>query len=147
MTLNVTSNARVLYRTFPMLVEMPRTGVNRTDNEVSARSISQSKVEESSMGVKVKTGGRKAGIPNRSTAELKQAAQQYTQQALATLAWVMANSQSDQARIAAARELLDRAYGKAMQAAEVKAPARIAKASSIPLPLYDAALKKALAEY
>ena len=63
-----------------------------------------------------KTGGRVKGVPNKATREIKALAQQYTDQALATLVQVMQASESDAARVAAARELLDRGYGKSTQA-------------------------------
>jgi hypothetical protein len=63
-----------------------------------------------------KTGGRTAGTPNKTTAEIRDVARQHADAALAELARILTNSVSDTARIAAARELLDRAYGKAPQA-------------------------------
>lgn len=63
----------------------------------------------------VKTGGRKKGTPNKSTEEIKTIAQQYGADAIKTLATLMQTSDSDTAKIAAARELLDRGYGKSAQ--------------------------------
>lgn len=63
-----------------------------------------------------KTGGRRKGTPNRATADVKAAAQKYTQEALDTLALLMRGAESEQARVSAARELLDRGHGKAPQA-------------------------------
>src|SRR3954447_26264846 len=68
-----------------------------------------------------KTGGRHAGTPNRSTAEIKEIAQQYGPAAVAVLAQLSGlvkgypSAESETARIAAVRELLDRGYGKATQ--------------------------------
>jgi hypothetical protein len=62
-----------------------------------------------------KTGGRTKGTPNRATAEIKALAQEYGALAIETLANLMATATSEQARVAAARELLDRAYGKPAQ--------------------------------
>lgn len=59
-----------------------------------------------------KTGGRKAGTPNRSTAEVKALAQQYGAAALEKLAWLMHNAESDMTKLMACKEILDRAYGK-----------------------------------
>jgi hypothetical protein len=59
-------------------------------------------------------GGRQKGVPNKVTAELKDLARQYTQDALDALVEVV-RGESDAARVAAARELLDRGYGKASQ--------------------------------
>lgn len=63
-----------------------------------------------------KTGGRVKGVPNKATREIKALAQRYTDDALKTLVQVMQSSESDAARVAAARELLDRGYGKSAQA-------------------------------
>lgn len=61
---------------------------------------------------RVKTGGRKPGTPNKATASIRDIARQYTDQAVRTLVKVLSD-ESAAARVAAARELLDRAYGKA----------------------------------
>lgn len=63
-----------------------------------------------------KTGGRKAGTPNRSTAQIKDLAQKYAPDALAELARLAKGAESEAARVAACREILDRAYGRAPQA-------------------------------
>lgn len=60
-------------------------------------------------------GGRVKGVPNKATAEIKTIARQYTGQAIATLAEIMVNGQSEAARVAAVNALLDRAYGKPSQ--------------------------------
>ena len=61
----------------------------------------------------MKTGGRQAGTPNKSTADMREAAQQYTADALQTLVDVMQDAgQPAAARISAATAILDRAYGK-----------------------------------
>lgn len=52
----------------------------------------------------------------RSPAEIRDAAREHGPAALTELARIMTSSQSDAARIAACREILDRAYGKAPQA-------------------------------
>lgn len=60
-------------------------------------------------------GGRQKGTPNKATRDLKELAREYTAEALTTLEEVMKASESDAARVAAAKELLDRGYGKAAQ--------------------------------
>ncbi len=61
--------------------------------------------------------GRVKGTPNKSTAEVKALASQYSEEALRVLASIMRNTYADErARIAAAKELLDRAHGKPPQA-------------------------------
>lgn len=67
----------------------------------------------------VKTGGRVKGTPNKATADIKALAQQFGPEAIQELATLMTTSESHQARIAAAKELLDRGYGKAMQGVEL----------------------------
>lgn len=63
-----------------------------------------------------KTGGRKAGTLNKATIEVKEAARQYAPAALNRLYEIMENGGSDAAKVSAAREILDRAYGKSTQA-------------------------------
>lgn len=62
-----------------------------------------------------KTGGRQKGVPNKVTAELREAAQVYTAAALQELARLATHAKSETARVAACRELLDRAHGRAPQ--------------------------------
>jgi len=66
--------------------------------------------------------GKPKGTKNKSTAEVKELAQTYGAGALTTLATIMRNSDNDQARIAAAKELLDRGYGKVTQPMEHSGP-------------------------
>jgi hypothetical protein len=63
-----------------------------------------------------KTGGRKKGTPNKATADIKALAQSYTNEAVMALAGIMRSSDSDAARVAAVKELLDRGHGKVPQA-------------------------------
>ncbi len=65
-----------------------------------------------------KTGGRIAGTPNKSTAEIRELAGQYGPTALAELARLSTNANSEQARVSACKEILDRAYGKSTQVME-----------------------------
>lgn len=62
-----------------------------------------------------KTGGRKAGTPNKATAEIKDIAKQHGPAAIARLADLMMTATSEAAQVAAANSLLDRGYGKAAQ--------------------------------
>lgn len=65
--------------------------------------------------------GRKAGTPNKATAELKHLATAYTEEAVQTLAEVMRDKETPaQARVAAANALLDRGYGKPRQELEIQ---------------------------
>jgi hypothetical protein len=62
-----------------------------------------------------KTGGRAAGTPNRATADLKTVAREYGPRVIEKLWGICEKGESDQAKINAARELLDRGYGKPAQ--------------------------------
>jgi hypothetical protein len=62
--------------------------------------------------------GRPKGSLNRATAEVKKAAQKYTNKALKTLAKIMENGEQESARVAAAKELLDRGFGRPSQSVE-----------------------------
>lgn len=60
--------------------------------------------------------GRPKGARNRVTADIKALAQTYGPDAIDTLAEIMMNEEHPpQARVAAARELIDRGFGKATQ--------------------------------
>lgn len=64
-------------------------------------------------------GGRQKGTPNKVTADVRALAQEYGPRAIATLASIMENEeQPAPARVSAAKELLDRAYGKSPQPIE-----------------------------
>ena len=59
--------------------------------------------------------GRKPGTPNKITAEIKELAHQYGPDALQELFRLAKHAESEQARVAACKEILDRAYGKSVQ--------------------------------
>ena len=65
-----------------------------------------------------KTGGRLKGTPNKVTVAVREAALQHAPEAIAELARLMKKGESEQVRIAACREILDRAYGKTRQSVE-----------------------------
>jgi hypothetical protein len=67
------------------------------------------------MALGKKTGGRKRGTPNKATADVRSMAKEYGAAAIERLADLMKNAESEQAQIAAAKELLDRGYGKSTQ--------------------------------
>jgi hypothetical protein len=68
-----------------------------------------------------KTGGRKAGTPNRVTADIRALAQRHGPDAVAALVDLMHNAERDETKLAAASALLDRGYGKPTQAIEAGA--------------------------
>ncbi len=59
-----------------------------------------------------KSGGRKKGVPNKATAEIREHAQRYTVEALEGLAQIARESSSDAVRVSAWNALLDRGWGK-----------------------------------
>ncbi len=67
-----------------------------------------------------KTGGRQAGTPNKATAEIKEVASQYGEEAIEKLVELMRGADNPQVQRAAAEALLDRGYGKPSQAVDVK---------------------------
>lgn len=64
------------------------------------------------MALGEKTGGRQPGTPNKATAEVRALARNYAPAAMAELARLSTEAQSEQARVSACNSLLDRAYGK-----------------------------------
>ena len=60
--------------------------------------------------------GRKKGSRNKVTKDVRELAQKYGPDAVKEIARSATNAESESARVAAIRELLDRAYGKAPQA-------------------------------
>jgi hypothetical protein len=59
--------------------------------------------------------GRPKGARNKITAEVKALAQTYAPAAIKELARLSTEAESEAARVAASKEILDRAYGKAVQ--------------------------------
>lgn len=78
------------------------------------RSIDPSNLEPNRK--RAKTGGRQRGSLNKTTRDIKALAGKHTPEALNTLVSVMQASESDAARVSAAKELLDRAHGRPAQA-------------------------------
>lgn len=66
--------------------------------------------------------GRPKGALNKATADVKVAAREYSDKALLTLAEIMDSPEHPAAaRVSAANSILDRAYGKAVQAVDLEA--------------------------
>lgn len=61
-------------------------------------------------------GGRKAGTPNKATAEIKALAAQHAPAIVKELVRLATKAKNEATRVAAGKELLDRAFGKAPQA-------------------------------
>jgi hypothetical protein len=73
-----------------------------------------------------KAGGRKAGVPNKSTVDIKLIAREMTPAATERLAQLL-KSDNEAVALGAVKEVYDRAYGKATQivAGDEEAPLRI----------------------
>ena len=69
-------------------------------------------------GGKREGAGRKQGVPNKANAEIKAAAQKHTAEAIKIIAKLMKEGESEQVRLAAAKEIIDRGHGKPMQSVE-----------------------------
>ncbi len=65
--------------------------------------------------------GRKKGVTNRATRDVKEAAQRFTAKAIATLADLLTNA-DPKVRGLAAREILDRGHGKPVSPTELSGP-------------------------
>lgn len=63
--------------------------------------------------------GRPAGVPNRITRPVKELAASYGPASIARLVQLRDGAASEQVRFAAAKELLDRAYGRPRQEIEM----------------------------
>jgi hypothetical protein len=65
---------------------------------------------------KVPGSGRKPGTPNKATLEVREHAKGYGPKVIEGLFNIFETSNSDAARVAAGREILDRGYGRPPQA-------------------------------
>ena len=77
--------------------------------------------KSSEHGGKRRGAGRKAGTPNKVTADIRELAQRYGPESVEELARLAKEAQSEQARVEAIKEILDRAYGKSKQSVDVNA--------------------------
>ena len=60
-------------------------------------------------------GGRKPGSPNKSSMEIRELVRQHAPDVVIELARLAQEAVSEQARVSAIKELLDRGYGKSPQ--------------------------------
>lgn len=63
--------------------------------------------------------GRHKGAANKATAEVKALAQAYTADVITRLAYLALKAESEQAQVAACKELLDRGHGRSVQSVNV----------------------------
>jgi hypothetical protein len=82
-------------------------------------------------GGKREGAGRPSGARNTVGADLREAAREYTPEALETLRSICKSAASESARVAAASAILDRAYGK--PAATVHAVGDVTHRQAAPL--------------
>ena len=78
------------------------------------------KIEPKKNGGRRPGSGRKKGVPNKVTSEVRSLAQQYGAEVIEMLVDLARNGEAENTRVAAGRELLDRAYGKPTQYEETK---------------------------
>ena len=67
------------------------------------------------VGGKRPGAGRPLGSPNKITRPIKELAADHSEASIAKLVWLRDHSENDQVRLAACRELLDRAHGRPRQ--------------------------------
>lgn len=72
-------------------------------------------IKVSGKGGKRDGAGRKPGVPNKATADVKEEARKHGPAAIKRLAHLMEHAKTDAAQVAACQTILDRAYGKATQ--------------------------------
>jgi hypothetical protein len=84
------------------------------ENKLTNHEVPKKKVGGARPGA-----GRPKGRKNLLSAELKELAQSHGQAALETIVSVMLTGESGSIRLAAAKELLDRGYGKPLQQTEI----------------------------
>ena len=107
---------------------------------VSKHSLSQQPMTEKKAkprGGKRAGAGRKKGSIDRASpsekVEFAEIAKQFAPRALQNLIDIATNPESvDSARVAASKELIDRAYGRAPQAVDVEGDLAITIVSSVP---------------
>lgn len=78
------------------------------------------------MAIGKKTGGRAKGTPNKATADVKVLAMQYAPAAVEELGRLATGAESEAARVAAIKEILERAYGKTRQPLDIDANVKAA---------------------
>ncbi len=70
-------------------------------------------------------GGRKAGTPNKIACDFSEIARRFGPQAIRAIQKLAKHAQSEQVRLAAWKEILDRGYGKPLATATVQETAKI----------------------
>lgn len=83
-------------------------------------------------------GGRQPGTPNKATASIRDIAREYTQEAINALVEVLRGGEGipHAAQVSAAKEILDRGYGKAstvLTGDENGGPVQVTRIELVPL--------------
>lgn len=78
------------------------------------RSVSRN-LKKPTSAANGKRGGRPKGVVNKATADVRLLARDYCKAAMDELGRLATKANSEQARVAAIKELLDRGYGKSPQ--------------------------------
>lgn len=113
------------------------------DHTTIVVQVSEHNQSQKQMGEKKQRGGKRAGAGRKKgsidrarpaeKAEFAQVAKQFAPRALQNLIDIATNPESvDSARVAASKELIDRAYGRAPQAVDVEGDLAITIVSSVP---------------
>lgn len=106
--------------------ELPSTEGQRHMSALDELEAAQEhdEVDSSAATTRQKTGGRQKGTPNKvARFDLAKSAKVYGLRALATCIEIMENTdEAGATRLAAAKEILDRGFGKAKQVTEVSGP-------------------------
>ena len=89
----------------------------KKNQKISAAKTARAK--GAGRGGKREGAGRKPGVQNKVTRELKGAAQVYTAEALEVLIKIARSGKSESARVAAAIAVLDRGHGRPKQQTEL----------------------------
>jgi hypothetical protein len=87
-------------------------------------AASKNNQRKSGRGGKRPGAGRPKGSVNKATADIREAASVYSDQALKVLVQIATSGESEAARVSAANAILDRAHGKPRQSVEVDADVR-----------------------
>ena len=84
------------------------------------------------VGGKREGAGRPKGSLNKATADIKALAMQHAPEVMQELARLATQAESEAARVAAIKELLDRGFGKAKQSLDADVSASIAIMTGVP---------------
>lgn len=92
---------------------------------------------------RAKTGGRQKGSKNKSAGDVKALARLHGPDAIARLVSIMTAGESHAVQVSAARELLDRGYGKAAQTIEANVTQRMVVEAPLPAKTTEEWLERA----